>query len=483
VKRGSGVVVERYGGGFLLGRMVLVCCLLVGAGRAQEMNSLDDFQLNPFSDPPRAQFWFRHPPVFEQSETGETERVLTLVCPRTANRATPAKYLRHFPEKYPLKSLEVSEREEKGGTSLVVRFALRKGYTARPSTSGQTVTVTFVETPPVVVAPPTANPEPPEPQESAPTPSEKPAPVVAPSPTKRSVAPTPSHEVEKTPSPSGASAQPATTEAASPPLRESLGRFFEPILMVAGGILILVAALVGGGFVLVWSWASLRGVAERRRELTSRKVFATAREMNRVLEQFRVASEETLEDAMERHRTTLEALRRDVNGVRQSVAELVEEFERATRSVALMEPEAPSVRVEGGSAVERLPEEAPPKGTPPGRTEERRQSVREWIARVSARVAEEGVGGTQAETLARRIEGARVDPSELLAPLEPDFSEPPSEEETEPTPAEETNRYDKARDALASGATPFEVAQRTGLSLGEVELIAQLERVRREPKK
>jgi hypothetical protein len=489
------------------------CCLLDSATFAQTMNSLDDFQFNPFSNPPRAQFWFRRPPAFEQSETGKDERVLTLVYPYTSNEATQAKYLRHFSEPYPLKSLEVSERDDKEGTSLVVRFALRKGFVARllQSTGGSTMTVTFAEAPPIAAAPTAPTVEPAKSSARAPEPvvtepdesatlsrrsdlKEQEPPKTTP-PVTKSPMQTPTRTETKTQdandgeaTANAAKTSPTKPTDGNPPVSESLGRFFVPILVVAGGVVILVVALVGGGFVLVWSWVSLRGVSERRRGMSSRKVFQTAREMNRVLEQFRSASEETLQDATERHRTTIEALRRDINTVRQTVSELIAEFDRATQSVALMEPSVGTrptrSHVGESDAPERTTNESPPVAT-----DERRRSVRDWIARVSARVAEAGVGGTQAETLARRVEGARVDPADLLAPAEPVYSDPPVEEpdvfeepETEPSPVEETNLYDKARSALANGAMPLDVAQRTGLSLGEVELIAQLERVRKEPK-
>lgn len=381
---------------------------LVGMASAQTAgNALEDFQFDPFANPPQARFWFRRPPAFRSADTGPEERVLTWVCPDTTNEATEAKYLRQFSDPSPLKSLEVSEYEEEGTPSLVVKFVLREGYRARIFPQGTTVKTTFVK------------------ESTAPSP--------------------PAGTPESSETPPGS---PSSTEKQFS-RDEWMGRFFVPILLIGGGVLILVGALVGGGFVVVWSWVSLRGMVARRRALSSRKVFETAREMNRVLERFRSASEETLQEIVERQRTTLEALRSDVTAVRSAISLLIAEFEQATQHV--MEPVSRSLEM-----------------GPPANAEERRRSVQEWIARVSARMTEEEVGGTQAEALVQRLEALNAEPNDL----------PPRPEEPE-TESSLPDLYERARAALANGALPLEVAQQTGLSLGEVELIAQLERVRK----
>lgn len=391
---------------------------LVGMASAQTAgNALEDFQFNPFTNPPEVQFRFRRPPLLRSSEPNEKERVLTWTCPDTTNEATKSKYFRFFSAPSPLESLEVSELEEENTPSLVVKFGLRQGYRARIFSQGTIVKATFVK--------------------------------------EESTAPSPSAGISDSPetSPSLENSPPTEKESS---WDEWIGHFFVPILLIGGGVLVLVGALVGGGFVMVWSWASLRGVLERRRAISSRKVFETAREMNRILERFRSDSEETLQEVVERQRKTLEALRGDLSTVRQAISTLIAEFEKTTQNVLLMEPVASSLETPS-----------------PANAEERRRSVREWIARVSARATEEGVGGTQAEPLVERLEVLKAESNPVSASSE--------EPETEFALPEETHLYDKARAALASGVLPLEVAQRTGLSLGEVELIARLERLRKTP--
>jgi len=490
--------------GWLCSAVVLALPLV--AWSQGSSNELLDFQFDPFSRPPSARFIFKRPPRYEQTIT--PGGVLVLEFPDTANAATRDKYLRNFPSSYPLESLEVSERADDRGSFLVVRFVTRSGIGAeiQGPKGGARLVVAFGNAAEMRAAPSaTTVPAPAEPEQAEPVVEKPPMRVELPdlATGKRAVrAPiAPREEAAPAPEPKEASASEET--APTPPQepagaterepvgkRASWGSFVLPILSVALGIVLLVGVLIGGGFALAWGYGSLRGFAQRRTDASVKKAYDTARQMNHVIAQFRESSEAAISETSERHRQSVELLRRDAETIRDTVASVIAEFERATQSVVLLQepPRMSAVAADDEGDIEDeidVGERQSPR--PDGderlvaseastRAEDRRRSVRDWVTRAAERLQDDPLRGTQAEALARQVHEADEQP---LEPFPPGPSEPPTDRETgsgSRTDGAEI-AYADARAALAEGRTPLEVAQRTGLSLGEVELIAQLQRM------
>jgi hypothetical protein len=394
-------------------------------------NELLNFQFNPYGQPPRAHFQFQRPPrILQQSAVAEGRPELVLECPNTRNTATRANYLRHYPEPYPLAILDVTQWEDAQGPVVVIRLGLREGV--RPLVESPAnepyVHVTLLEAGAVEGASSAAPPD------------------------------------------TGAADDAAPSRGW---LTTSVGG-----IVLRGGLALGLATALGGGVYILTRRRRGGGRVPQYRVLSASAALQASRDASEVLERFRASAEVAVHQATAQHRLVTEAIRRDTVGLRDALSGLAREFERAAHSAvllhgpsrALSSPAEPSPDRRASPSAQDV---AAPAPDPQPTTDARRRFVQDWVVRVAARLDEGGAENAHTDAITQR---ARPVTGRAAPPACEGPPGPPASEVAAPTEVESS--YDRARREIAEGRTPLEVAQKTGLSMGEVELIAQLQRMR-----